>query len=158
VPTPPVNPDIDADGVPGAIEALAPNGGDGNNDGTPDAQQADVATIHAATGAGFVTIDAQGHSLANVRALRGAAPADGGLALPQGLFGFEVHNVALGGSTDVRLILPESTRPEVYLKEDASGALALFTFDGTTGAEINDNVITLHLVDGGRGDADGVAN
>src|SRR5262249_33776479 len=32
------------------------------------------------------------------------------------------------------------------------------TFDGTTGAEIQDNVITLHLVDGGRGDADGVAN
>src|SRR5262249_35858589 len=32
------------------------------------------------------------------------------------------------------------------------------TFDGTTGAEIKDNVITLHLVDGGRGDADGIAN
>src|SRR5262245_29947932 len=76
-PTPPpaplVNPDTDADGVPGAVEALASNGGDGNNDGTPDAEQANVATVHAATGAGFVTIDAQGHSLASVRALRGAA-------------------------------------------------------------------------------------
>ncbi len=32
-----------------------------------------------------------------------------------------------------------------------------FTFDGTTGAEIRGDRIILHLVDGGRGDNDGVA-
>jgi hypothetical protein len=29
-----------------------------------------------------------------------------------------------------------------------------FTYDGTTGAEINGNIVTLHFVDGARGDAD----
>ncbi len=33
-----------------------------------------------------------------------------------------------------------------------------FLFDGTTGAEINENIITLHFVDGIRGDNDTTAN
>ena len=33
-----------------------------------------------------------------------------------------------------------------------------FLFDGQTGAEFNDNLITLHFVDGERGDADGEVN
>ena len=33
-----------------------------------------------------------------------------------------------------------------------------FLFDGTTGAEINENIITLHFVDGNRGDNDRITN
>src|SRR5262249_47193292 len=33
-----------------------------------------------------------------------------------------------------------------------------FTFDGTTGAEFRDGLIVLHLMDGGRGDDDRLAN
>src|SRR5262249_43988792 len=59
----------------------------------------------------------------------------------------------------VRMILPPGARPTGYLKQDpVTGALGGFTFDGTTGAEIDRNVVTLHLVDGGRGDADGLAD
>lgn len=39
-------PDDDSDGVPGDVETGAPNDGDGNGDGTPDAQQAHVASLH----------------------------------------------------------------------------------------------------------------
>ena len=37
-------PDEDSDGVPSAIEAASPNGGDGNGDGIPDTLQADGLT------------------------------------------------------------------------------------------------------------------
>jgi hypothetical protein len=46
-----------------------------------------------------------------------------------------------------------------YFKFDAnSAAFSRFEFDGTTGAEIAGNIITLHFVDGERGDADGQVN
>lgn len=41
-------PDADADGVPDAVEQAAPNGGDGNSDGTPDYQQARVGSLGSA--------------------------------------------------------------------------------------------------------------
>ena len=135
----------------------APNHGDGNHDGKQDASQKDVASLRTATTNAYVTIEAKGHTLTNVQAIR--ANRSGDYALPQGEFGFEVHDVAVGGSATVRLILPSSARPDTYLKEDpATGKLAPFTFDGTSGAQINRNIVTLHLVDGGRGDSDGVAN
>ncbi|WP_298418229.1 choice-of-anchor U domain-containing protein, partial [uncultured Kordia sp.] len=46
----------DMDNVDEAIEDGAPNGGDGNNDGTPDSQQPDVASIPDANG-NYVTIE-----------------------------------------------------------------------------------------------------
>src|SRR5206468_3902636 len=91
--------------------------------------------------------------------LPGPQLAAGNYALPQGIFGFEVRDLAPGAAATVRVILPATAKPETYLKEDpATGRLEPFTFDGSTGAEIRGNVVTLHLVDGGRGDADGVAN
>ena len=55
--------------------------------------------------------------------------------------------------------MPAGFTPDGYVKQDpATGALQRFDFDGTTGAVVNGDVVTLHFVDGGRGDADGVAN
>ncbi|MCI0459902.1 MAG: hypothetical protein L0Z62_23370, partial [Gemmataceae bacterium] len=48
--------------------------------------------------------------------------------------------------------------PALLKVKPTTGALSRFPFDGSTGAEIDGNIITLHLVDGGRGDADGLAN
>lgn len=44
-----VLPDDDVDGVPDATEAAAPNGGDGNLDGTQDSTQADVSSVLPST-------------------------------------------------------------------------------------------------------------
>src|SRR5205085_12595729 len=80
-------------------------------------------------------------------------------ALPLGLFGFEVHGVTPGGTASVRLTLPAGVSAAAYLKEDpATGSLERFDFDGTTGAVIDGSVVTLYLIDGGRGDADGRAD
>jgi hypothetical protein len=74
------------------------------------------------------------------------------------MFGFDIRGVTPGGAAAVRMVLPEGSAPTGYFKQDATGALYSFDFDGTTGAVIDGNVITLHFVDGGRGDLDGKAN
>jgi hypothetical protein len=143
---------------------MGPNHGDGNRDGIRDAVQDDVTSLRASSGGSFVTVDAMGHTLTNVRAI--ATPSQTTLAqqglenvnLPYGMFGFEVHGVQPGGAAEVKLFLPEGFNSNSYYKQDSTGALQHFDFDGTTGALFNGNVVTLHVVDGGRGDADGVAN
>ncbi len=121
-PAAPAPVDGDGDGVLQSVEMQAPNHGDGNHDGKQDATQKDVASLRTATSNAYVTIEAKGHTLTNVQAIR--ANRSGDYALPQGEFGFEIHDVAVGGSATVRLILPSSARPDAYLKEDpATGKL-----------------------------------
>ena len=147
-----------ADGIAAAVEAQAPNHGDGNQDGILDANQNDVASLRASAGGSFVTVDGLGHTLTHVRAMAAPVENAGNVSLPMGMFAFELHGVARGGSATARLVLPDGSTPHHYFKQDSTGALQPFDFDGTTGAEFNGNVVTLHFVDGGRGDADGVAN
>ena len=129
---------------------------DGNHDGIPDAGQPDVADVKAATTGQMVVIDGGGHALTNVQAI--AAPV-GNTSLPLGLFDFNVQNVTPGGSATVKITLPGGFAPDGWLIQNpATGALERFDYDGATGAEVDGNVVTLHFVDGGRGDADGMAN
>jgi RHS repeat-associated protein len=149
----PVNADPFHKGVPAALEALAPNNGDGNGDGIPDNQQADVVSVPVTTTGEFITLESPGHHLTDVQVFD---PPARGETLPLGLVGFKVHDVTPGGSAIVRMILPHDVYANNYYKQDpVTGLLTPFTYDGKTGAEINANVITLHLQDGGRGDADG---
>jgi YD repeat-containing protein len=79
--------------------------------------------------------------------------------MPYGQFQFDITDVSVGGSTVVQLSLPDGETADGYYKFDpVTGDPYDFSFDGTTGAVIDGNDITLHFVDGGRGDADGVAN
>jgi hypothetical protein len=117
----------------------------------------DAATVQSAEGNATVTLSSIGGTLANVHAE--AAPADSASRLPLGMFGFEVHNVTPGGSATVQMTFPRNFVPNGYWKQDpATGALERFNYDGTTGATVAGNVLKLHLVDGGPGDADGKAN
>ena len=80
-----------------------------------------------------------------------------GVSFDDGYFSFDITGLAVGGSTTVTITLPAGAAPDTYYKVQG-GSFFEFLFDGTDGAQINGNVITLTLVDGGRGDADGVAN
>ena len=79
------------------------------------------------------------------------------MSFDDGYFSFDITGLAVGGSTTVTITLPAGAAPDTYYKVQG-GSFFEFLFDGTDGAQINGNVITLTLVDGGRGDADGVAN
>ncbi len=101
-------PDEDLDGVPSALEAAAPNGGDGNGDGIPDTVQPRVASMPGA-GAGrggdaylSVTLEPLAGACArleNSHALPATAfPADPGHDYPWGLVRMD-----LAGCTQARL-------------------------------------------------------
>lgn len=147
------------DGIRTEIEAFAPHQGDGNKDGVADSLQATVASVRLASTGDFVTIDAGDLDLSDVQAVDASGIHPEGMNLPYGLFSFTLTDLAPGGAATVRMLLPVGAHPAGYFKVDPnSGAFSRFEFDGTTGAAIAGNIVTLHFVDGGRGDADGQAN
>ncbi|MCA9898446.1 MAG: DUF11 domain-containing protein [Ardenticatenaceae bacterium] len=157
--------DNDGDGVTDYDELAAPNFGDGNGDGVPDSVQPHVTAVPSLVDP-FQTIPFttdQNHTLSNVQAIPnpspGNAPSD---SFPLGFYALEITDVPVGGATTLQVTLPwpavrrwwkygrtpNNTTPHWYE----------FSFDGTTGAQINGNVVTLHFVDGQRGDDDLTAN
>ncbi|MDM8558280.1 Ig-like domain-containing protein [Candidatus Parabeggiatoa sp. HSG14] len=75
-------PDDDNDGVANEIEDAAPNGGDGNNDGILDSQQAHVASLKTPDG-NYITVEEQnGCTINDVRLNNQSLPADGDYSMP----------------------------------------------------------------------------
>ena len=160
--------DAGSDGIP-ATEEQGPSGDDpdydGNADGTPDAQQDNAASFHTATN-DYVTLSCSaGMSLSGVAAVANPSPA----SIPQavqmsyGSFAFQVNNVSPGGSTTVTLFLPAGATANAYYKygptrDNPSDHWYSFMYNGQTGARISGNVVTLHFVDGTRGDDDLLPN
>ncbi len=134
------------------------HGYDGNNDGTPDYLQPDVASLHTADGENYVTFSASGgHRLVDVRAdtnpSPGDAPAD--VAFPYGFFEFRVTGLTAGEAVDVTLNLPAGARPATYWKYGSTPPHWYeFMYNGQTGAVITGNVVVLYFVDGQRWDDD----
>jgi hypothetical protein len=159
--------DQDEDHVDSLIEDAAPNGGDGNNDGTLDSEQANVTSLPNVRG-DFVTLVAPtGLTFSGVQALDNSSPNQTpvGVQFPQGFFRFDLAGLAPGGSATMDLTFPAGTVINDYFKfgpepGNLTPHFYRFNFDGTTGAELLDEGrrVRLHLVDGGRGDSDLAAN
>ena len=80
-----------------------------------------------------------------------------------GFFEFTIEGVDIGGATTVTLHLPVGETFDTYYKygptpNNTTNHWYEFLYDDQTGAEINGNVITLHFVDGERGDDDLTTN
>ena len=155
----------DQDGVNDWTELGGPNQGDGNGDGIPDSAQPHVASTLSLDGAYAVTFAVNpNQTLANVMPIANPSPGDApNQSFPLGYFSFEVHDLNPGAATEVDIYLPSWMRVNGWWKygrtpDNPTPHWYNFTFDGTTGAEINGNVITLHFVDGQRGDDDLTAN
>lgn len=155
----------DSDGVMSDTEEAAPNGGDGNADGVPDAEQSHVASFHGPAAGQFVTVAAPpGANLSNV-GLADAAEAPANVTLAAGLVRFAVPVARPGGSIVVTLFLADAEGVNGYYKfgptpDNATPHWSPFLYVGATGAKILTDPprIELHLVDGGRGDEDGLEN
>lgn len=157
----------DRDGVPDGVEASVPNlngdgMGDGNGDGIPDSEQENVASLPNGTDGDYVTVAApEGSGLSNV-SFHETAPSGlpASVELPDGLLTFELE-VEAGAASVVTIYTTKS--PNAFVKfgptpENSASHWYEFTYDGTTGAQIFSDRIELHLVDGGRGDADLAVN
>ncbi len=74
-----------------------------------------------------------------------------------GLVDLTIENVDTNGNAIVTLYYPEDSSPEAYYKygptpDHPEDHWYEFMYDGETGAVIDQNIITLHFVDGKRGD------
>lgn len=152
--------DLDNDGVLDAIEAAAPHDGDGNMDGIPDAQQANVASLPNRMTGDYVTLVCPSPGVfEGVHAPNTLPPvppqyADFGI----GLFEFRVVGVDPGAAVTVSMTVHASIPLSLYYKMGPTPGGAdswyAFPFDGQTGAEFLVDRIDLHFVDGQRGDDD----
>ena len=163
---------IDLDGVDAAVEDGGPNGGDANNDTVPDSQQGNVATFITVLPVlvnDYVTIESMiaGQALNYVRPLDGStlnlSSVLNDFNFQQGFFEIHVTRVTQGGAAEIQITLPQGAAPDTYFMYGPEPGNALdhwyqFDYDGTTGAVINGNIVTLYFVDGQRGDADLTAN
>lgn len=163
--------DDDNDGVSNT-EEQGPDGTvtdyDGNADSTPDNQQGNVASFHTYDGQDYVTLACPaGLELMNVRAIENPAPDASGAPTPEdapyGFFEFKISGLGAGDTTIAMLYLPDGVSFGTYFKYGQTPDQTLphwyeFVYDNTTGAELGGAVLTLHFVDGLRGDHDITAN
>ena len=149
--------DIDLDGIDSSLESLA-TGGDGNRDGILDSNQANVVSLPDGRYGNSFTLSTNIGLFHDVEAL---APetAKEKLQLPSGSFSFTLADVPIGGIAVVDMFLPVGDHSNQYLKWDSATETFLpFGFDGKTGAVFSTGKVSIYLQDGGRGDADGIAN
>ena len=88
-----------------------------------------------------------------------ASDAPENIDFPYGFFTFTLKNIGPGGSITATIFLPEGASPTTYYKygptpPEPAAHWYEFLSDGETGAVISGNKITLHFVDGKRGDSD----
>jgi len=151
---------IDDDGVDTSIEDGAPNNGDGNLDGINDSVQGNVASFRDLNGT-YLTVETDATVPVQLTSTSVNVPIPdsniiNGQNFAHGFFSFDM---CIGAAATVRMILPEGEQPDSYFMfgptpDNPAPHFYEFLFDGETGAEINGNIITLHFVDGKRGDSD----
>ena len=111
----------------------------------------DYVTLEAPSGTTFTAYQARANP-SNTD-----APSD--VEFPYGFFEFTIHGMNAGDAIDVKLYFPTGSTFDTYYKFGPTPGNNTdhwyeFLDDGQTGAKINGNVITLHFVDGKRGDDD----
>ncbi len=163
------NVDEDKDGISDSREKGADGSNstfDGNDDGIPDYQQANVASFHTYDGLNYVTLSVPaGIVLSEMKVTNNPSPANtpDDAEFPWGFFDFSLDGLDPGEAVTVTLTLHNGEPAGKYYKygmtpDNLEPHWYDFTYEGQTGAQINNNVITLHFVDGLRGDEDITVN
>ena len=121
-----------------------------------------MASFQTQEGVNYITLESStGTTLAECRAVAApdASGAPSGVTFPYDFFNFTINGVGPGGAATLTLYLPAGTDPTTYWKYGATPADAnphwyefMYETATQTGAEIDGDIITLHFVDGQRGD------
>jgi hypothetical protein len=139
---------------------------DGNADGIPDYEQSNVSSFLTYDGQNYVTLVVpSGKEISQLKVTDNPSPSDTpeNAEFPFGFFDFSIDGLTPGEAVSVTLILHNAPTISKYYKYGMTPDILSphwyeFTYDSQTGAEINGNVITLHFVDGLRGDEDITVN
>ncbi len=95
-------PSDDGDNVPEEVESAAPNGGDANNDGTPDSEQPEVTSILSPVSSQYVTLESTCNDNFNVQiGSESSATPDANYTYPAGLVGFVLRGCSVGGTATI---------------------------------------------------------
>ena len=159
----PAQEDLDGDGVPDT-EEMGPEGTDvsydGNQDGLPDGQQDNVASLHTFDGGHYVTLESPG-KLSDVMAVALPAGAPSDVSFPYGIFSFAMDVPAPGAPVILRILLDGISTDTYYKFGGEPGDPVPHWYEflpdsvSRTGAEFPGPFeIVLHLADGDRGDDD----
>ncbi len=158
-------PDGDEDGASDVLEDTAPNNGDANADGTPDREQSNVASLPNLPGTHYQTLAVTAPArLRNVEAVTGpVSPLPVNTLFSEGFLSYQVELPEGQYTTTLTLTLHSGGLAHYYWQY-APGygrtdpGLFIYTYNGSTGAEIMPGLVLLHFEDGGRGDLDGLVN
>lgn len=161
-----VGSDDDGDGVTEEIENAAPNGGDANNDGILDSEQANVTSfVNPINGQYVVVAVASACSLSNVTVTREAdnTVQDAGYSYHTGFVGFTANCGTPGFTTTASIYQYGVSVDGLVLRKHNPAANAYFTI---TDAHITTQTIggqtvtvaTYSITDGGLLDIDGEVN
>ncbi len=162
--------DGDGDNVMDIEEA-----GDANNDGEDDSTQPHVASLHSYEGDQFIVIetDSVDTHLVNVRPMEATDPSfpdqpQTDYSFPFGFFHFTIDLAPGDVDAVVTITLPQGETADTYLKfgpESCNTTDHFYDFGDASrcpgavdGVNINGNLITLYLEDGGSGDHDLTVN
>ena len=169
----------DNDGVPRAEEDAAPNHGDANNDGLPDGLQNNVISFVNASGGYSTLVTDTGIDISAFTRPDPASFTDipANTNFSNGLFSFQIAGLNPGSAVKVGLLHPASqsvNKLYVHGPSSQNTQAHWIALDNTTipsavvfghvsltnpsGNKITANISQLIIVDGGDGDADGVAN
>jgi alpha-tubulin suppressor-like RCC1 family protein len=137
--------------------AASPGGG--STGSTGDGGGGGVTTATTTVDGHPVTVSVPSAQSVTVEAASSASvpSAPQGLSFPVGALNVDVGGLAPGGLVTLDVTLDA---PVAAVRKVVNGVWDPFVFDGTTGAVVSADGrhITVHLQDGGRGDADGTAN
>jgi hypothetical protein len=164
--------DSDNDGISDQEEDGSPTGPDCNGDGTPDKEQANVVSLKTVDGQHYLTLVSE--SGTKLSSCRSASNPDSEntpdwAQFQFGFFEFTIENLVSGGSTIVEIIFPTNLAqgvemPNSYYKygptpDDQTPHWYRFKYEEAlgVGAQFEDNVIQLHLIDNALGDDDSTA-
>ncbi|MFC1876761.1 choice-of-anchor U domain-containing protein [Thermodesulfobacteriota bacterium] len=152
--------DDDNDGIADTAEAKGPNQGDANWDDIPDSLQCNVGSIKTSDKKNYISIESpEGTCIGDFKRVDTLSsdefPED--IAFVYGLYEYVVQDTGYGKSVIVTITLPQGASPDTFYiygqtSENPIDHWYEFLDDGQTGAEIEENRITLYLTDGKRGD------
>lgn len=159
-------PEDDNDGISSAVENAAPNGGDANNDGTPDAEQPNVASfVNSLTGQYTVVAVNPSCALESVGSQAETANAvkDAGFNYPGGFTHFSANCGTPGYTTTVAIYQYGSSKDGLVVRKYNPATSGYFTVGSASLSQATLGgkavvIATYQITDGGDLDTDGTAN
>jgi len=118
-----------------------------------------IGQVASATGTGMITVNISTGYLQSLAALGQSqltCTRSPGLYFPHGFLSFTIINIIPGSTVTITITLPSAMPAGTQYMKCINGNWVDCT--SLLGSNDGDNVITLTVIDGGLGDADGVAN